>query len=144
MPIGTWAYAQGCPCRRVRCAQQPAGDLRAHAALFSRLAYGSKQASAAQRHRNSQPWIFLSWMFVHFPFARCPSSVLSNVPRYSILQLRGLDAVLSKHLFRFLGFQACLDTDIASSSLEHLFHFVWSIWICSHFVPHLGDCFLER
>ena len=36
-----------------RCAQQPAGDLRAHAALFSRLAYGSKQASAAQRHRNS-------------------------------------------------------------------------------------------
>ena len=49
----TGAYAQGCPCRRGRCAQQPAGDLRAHAALFSRLAYGSKQASAAQRHRNS-------------------------------------------------------------------------------------------
>ena len=45
------SYAQGCPCRRGRSAQQPAGDLRAHAALFSRLAYGSKQASAAQRHR---------------------------------------------------------------------------------------------
>ena len=35
MTRGTWAYAQGCPCRRGRCAQQPAGDLRAHAARNS-------------------------------------------------------------------------------------------------------------